>query len=80
MLAVVRRNRVIMEKVKSAMEWTAQNEQMSAERRADQCYGMLMGAEFALDIGREDATEEEENFFNELTEYWEDLRARIYGY
>ena len=63
----------MMEKVMNQMKWVAKNDRMDKERRADQCFGMLLGAEIALDI--QDGEE-----WERLSEFWEDLRAEIFGY
>ena len=58
--------------VKQHMKWVANITSMDPMRRADQCYGLLMGMEMALGL---DGSE-----LDELTEYWENLRAQIMGY
>lgn len=58
-----------LEKVMNHMKWVASLD-IEPEKRAYQCYGILMGAEIALDLqyGKE---------WDELTEFWEHLRAEI---
>lgn len=59
---------------KKHMEWIASIDTMEPMRKADQCYGVLIGMEMVLDI--DDYGKE----WDELTEYWENLRGRILGY
>lgn len=58
-------------RVKRQMEWVANITGMDPMRRADQCYGMLLGMEMTLGLDGSQYG---------LTEYWENLRAQILGY
>ena len=63
--------RTELEKVKEHMKWVASLD-IEPMRRADQCYGILMGAEIVLDLGYGKE-------WDELTEFWAQLRAEILG-